>query len=377
MNELARHIEILLLDNDCVIMPGFGGFVGHYQTASFDKETKRFIPPCRLLGFNPQLQMNDSLLAQAYIEAYDISYPEAMRRIEAEVEEIKQSIEINGSYALRGIGTVSKTPDGRYDFEPCASGLVTPRLYGLCPYSIDEANTAVSDNEHDIIATTTAEDYAATDATESTDAHAATAPIAEAEQNAGTETKAEEDIDDEYDEDYSGFFTLKRLWYTAAAVLVCLLLPFAYSSMPTGKGSDKIQSSILDTGNVREMGQRAANAVKGIVESNKQETAQERPQKAKAEATVSTETEQQEIKAEEPKSFYTIVMASRVSKAGAEQFIDILKHAGYEEGEVYEHKGMRRVVYGRYATAGEARKSLRSLRNKSNRFDSTWVQKMN
>ena len=27
MIELAQHIETLLLENDCVIVPGFGGFV--------------------------------------------------------------------------------------------------------------------------------------------------------------------------------------------------------------------------------------------------------------------------------------------------------------------------------------------------------------
>ena len=33
MIELARHIEILLLENDCVIIPDFGGFIAHYQPA--------------------------------------------------------------------------------------------------------------------------------------------------------------------------------------------------------------------------------------------------------------------------------------------------------------------------------------------------------
>lgn len=30
MIELAQHIEVLLLENDCVIVPGFGGFVAYY-----------------------------------------------------------------------------------------------------------------------------------------------------------------------------------------------------------------------------------------------------------------------------------------------------------------------------------------------------------
>ena len=94
MNELSRHIEILLLNNDCVIVPGFGGFMAHHRPAEYVDEAGMFYPPQRTLGFNSQLRLNDSLLAQSYVEAYDISYPEAVRRIEEEVAEIKQTISI-------------------------------------------------------------------------------------------------------------------------------------------------------------------------------------------------------------------------------------------------------------------------------------------
>ncbi|MQO83477.1 SPOR domain-containing protein, partial [Prevotella copri] len=36
MNRLERHIEILLLSNDCVIVPGFGGFMAHHVDARYD-----------------------------------------------------------------------------------------------------------------------------------------------------------------------------------------------------------------------------------------------------------------------------------------------------------------------------------------------------
>ena len=38
MIELAQHIEVLLLESDCVIVPGFGGFVAHYAPATHIKE---------------------------------------------------------------------------------------------------------------------------------------------------------------------------------------------------------------------------------------------------------------------------------------------------------------------------------------------------
>ena len=45
MIELAQHIEALLLENDCVIVPNFGGFVAHYAPATYVKEENLFLPP--------------------------------------------------------------------------------------------------------------------------------------------------------------------------------------------------------------------------------------------------------------------------------------------------------------------------------------------
>ena len=59
MIELARHIEILLLENDCVIVPELGGFIAHYQPAYYAESDNIYFPPMRTIGFNPQLTMND------------------------------------------------------------------------------------------------------------------------------------------------------------------------------------------------------------------------------------------------------------------------------------------------------------------------------
>ena len=70
MIELSQHIEVLLLENDCVIVPGLGGFVAHY-TPAIQVEENVFLPPTRTIGFNPQLKLNDGLLVQSYMAVYD------------------------------------------------------------------------------------------------------------------------------------------------------------------------------------------------------------------------------------------------------------------------------------------------------------------
>ena len=104
--ELHRHIEILLLDNDCVIIPEFGGFMAHHVEARYDDGDHTFLPPSRTLGFNRQLRLNDSLLAQSYVEAYDLSYPEALTRIGNEVEEMRQHLHNEGFYELNDLGVL-------------------------------------------------------------------------------------------------------------------------------------------------------------------------------------------------------------------------------------------------------------------------------
>lgn len=82
MIELAQHIEILLLENDCVIVPGLGGFVAHYTSAMRVAEENIFLPPTRIIGFNPQLKMNDGLLVQSYMAVYDTDFSDATRIVE-------------------------------------------------------------------------------------------------------------------------------------------------------------------------------------------------------------------------------------------------------------------------------------------------------
>ena len=59
---------------------------------------------------------------------------------------------------------------------------------------------------------------------------------------------------------------------------------------------------------------------------------------------------------------------------GAEIFIEKLSKEGYSEVRLVTSKSnMLRIVYGNYASETEAANSLRSLRNKSDYFEQSWV----
>lgn len=102
MIELSRHIESLMLKHDCVIVPGLGGFVTQYVPARRVEGEQLFLPPCRTVGFNQQLTLNDGLLVQSYMQAYDTNYPETIKLINDAVKQLKQ--ETAGKWRVRTFG---------------------------------------------------------------------------------------------------------------------------------------------------------------------------------------------------------------------------------------------------------------------------------
>lgn len=138
MIELAQHIETLLLENDCVIVPGFGGFVAHYSPATRVKEENIFIPPTRIIGFNPQLKLNDGVLVQSYMSAYDTSFADASRIVEKEVNEFIGLLHEEGKAHLDNIGEIHYNIYGNYEFVPYDYKITTPSLYGLDSFEIHE-----------------------------------------------------------------------------------------------------------------------------------------------------------------------------------------------------------------------------------------------
>lgn len=138
MIELARHIEVLLLENDCVIVPGLGGFIAHYCSSKYNEETHEFCPPVRSIGFNPKLVMNDGLLVQSYMQAYNTDFPDATRKIKVVVEALKEKLYQDGHVCLNQVGTLYYNINGVYEFEPVENGFFTPALYGLTTFTLQK-----------------------------------------------------------------------------------------------------------------------------------------------------------------------------------------------------------------------------------------------
>lgn len=131
MFELGHHIEVLLLDHDCVIVPGFGGFVAHNTPAQWDEEESIFLPPSRTIGFNSQLTINDGLLAQSYMRVYDTNFPDANRILENQILALTETLHEEGKVEIPNVGYIAYSAEDSYSFHSYDHKIASPLLYGL------------------------------------------------------------------------------------------------------------------------------------------------------------------------------------------------------------------------------------------------------
>ena len=342
--ELERHIEILLLSNDCVIVPDLGGFMAHHVCAHYSEDEALFLPPLRTLGFNPQLKINDSLLAQSYVEAYDISYPEALQRIEGEVEELKMHLQTEGSYELNDIGTLSLNEEGHYEFTPCEAGILSPSLYGLGSFEMNLLQQAVVPVEEEV--SQTAEE-----------------PTAKIFGISPSEPVEEEDV-----------VRIKFSWIRNTVAIAAILLAIFILALPSGK-TEMMTRTISNINSNILFGMMSKDTNTSKIEIKKDDIVKA---PVKVDTILKKDTIQvvQKAEADVAKKGYCIVLASYVSKQNAQAFVEHLKTKGLDSAEVYVHHDIRRVIYGNYPTQGAAYTALQDI-HKHKELAEAWVYHFN
>ena len=322
-----------------------------------------YYPPLRTIGFNPQLTLNDSLLAQSYVDVYDISYPEALQRIDSEVSEVKQHLANEGSYEMSDLGTIFYHHDGSYTFQPCEAGILTPELYGLSTVDITPLRR--------VQVRTTAPVPQLEASTNPKNVSTETHPIlsAETEEEAQTDTEVAEDRPSRTIE--IKVSVLRNLAAACLAALAFFLFPATlHDAGNTADMFGKINTRLLyrimpkdvTTGNAHTEAQPAKQKAEEVVKA-------EQPQ------TAASTTAKQTAAEEKAEPFYTIVLASRVTIRNAMTYVEELQKQGVKEAEVYTKAKTTRVIFGHYATEQAAYQALNSLRHKP-AFTEGWVMKI-
>jgi nucleoid DNA-binding protein len=128
MNQLVSHIEFLLHEHNCVIIPDFGGFVVNIIPSRRDG-IATFHAPLSELVFNRDLTHNDGLLAQSYMKSYTLTFEAAMQKIERAVQELKQQLREQNHVELGKLGSFTMNDSKRFVYTPAA--FVQPAFFGL------------------------------------------------------------------------------------------------------------------------------------------------------------------------------------------------------------------------------------------------------
>ena len=137
MLRVVEHLEHLLRVHDCIILPQLGGFVLQTVPASYVMEEHLFRPGHKEVVFNPSLTHNDGLLAEQYMNVYNVTFQKARRMVEEDAEDIKTTLLKGLNVSLGNIGTLCRGEEGQIVFRAGDTEVFCVDLYGLAPFRLE------------------------------------------------------------------------------------------------------------------------------------------------------------------------------------------------------------------------------------------------
>lgn len=355
MKNLARHIEHLLRDNDCVILPGFGGFIAHIVPAYYVSEEHLYYPPSRSISFNASITMNDGLLAQSYMKSYQVDYSRATYMVEMDIEDLRCTLDEEGKVTLPHIGIITQDIHQTLQFFPEQATLPSPKHFGLSSFFIQELSQ--------LQATGTKE--------------------SEKPQSIITQTKKTVDL-------HISKNLIRQVISTAAVLLLLLMVslpiehhkPTDIASLQLFKPNISLQQEQLQVLVPEEISTPSIDishtnivadtiptitAADNIVIKAEESTIQNSPSEV---------AEQQAPKAIEtaivPSKIYHIIVASLPSLRGAEDELNKYASQGYTNVSIVERDNRVRISLVQFTDKGEANEYLQTLRQ-NNAFQNAWL----
>lgn len=94
------------------------------------------MPPHRVLDFNPNITIDDALLASSYMNDGNISFERAETKIRREVTSLRSILSRKGCARLGELGTFTMGIDGKICFKSDANSIDDPANYGFEPLAM-------------------------------------------------------------------------------------------------------------------------------------------------------------------------------------------------------------------------------------------------
>lgn len=153
MERLFKHIEYLLRQHDCVIVPTLGAFISERINARFDEESGVMFPPMYEICFNPSVKNNDGMIANSYVRKYSMTFADANQCVHDDVSELIKQLNKDGEIQLGRIGFISLLDDG-LNFRPFLANIrsfnVFPSISLRREKHINKAKTIEENNKEEL-----------------------------------------------------------------------------------------------------------------------------------------------------------------------------------------------------------------------------------
>jgi len=118
MPSIPEHIKNLLFEQDCVVVPDFGGFITNFHSAGLHEQNGSLQPPRKRIAFNEILQFDDGLLSSYIAGKENKSREEALSKIRSFSEHIWKELKLRKSFRFENLGIFTLNTEGKLVFEP-------------------------------------------------------------------------------------------------------------------------------------------------------------------------------------------------------------------------------------------------------------------
>lgn len=128
---VSSRISELLMLHDCVVLPGFGAFIGNYQPSKLHPVTHLIQAPNKQLVFNRNLKTDDGLLVNAIGSGLNISFSEARDLLVEYIRYAENLIGAGERLIIEKVGDFKKDVEGKIVFSPFYEVNFLPESFGL------------------------------------------------------------------------------------------------------------------------------------------------------------------------------------------------------------------------------------------------------
>lgn len=332
MNEFSTCIEYLLLNHNCVIVPGFGAFLAQQMDSRKSETDEAFLPPYRTVRFNQDLQEGDDFFINSLKEIYRVTTPRAQKMLLEWTSEFHQTMEEQEEVEFGSIGRFTLN-EGNLIFNAFEAGITTTEYYGLDAFHVEQL--ILEDN---------------------------------LEEKPVKITRVQAD-----DKQITIRINRRIVNYLSAAVAAIIFLMVF---------STPVENSEIATINQENAAQlfmpsNLIYSASTMVVEEEPVIISEKPDTNKVVSEVQEEVVP-EVKPIEskPEPRYCIVLASAVSEKNGNAYVADLQGRGYNDAQILVRGTMRRVVITGFQTEEEASAKVRELHQLGAEFESAWVMNL-